>query len=329
MVTRDDWAIYDGLPPVSNIHCYKDRSGYFAIEADFGGSDYVNLAYDTEDNRYSIEDPYLGLVHYSDDLNTATGFFCQFYKLSPEDCQLIADKKQELGSGEYIASATESDEDFDVFMLIDYSADTGPDTMGMEGDTFDCLGKFFATDLETAKKELDSILEQHPELKEVCPGLYVSEYIESFDSPAREEQDEYENPYDVDNNVFGDLQALVDYCFDWDYINNLAQGEADDEELPFSMEDTFSPEDDNFALYAISNTIDSISLDPDYSETIEDIRWTSDPDSGVFTIKLYFWDGGYNLIEIDPAELESQTDYNQASKLVRDKVDAAINEYGG
>ena len=327
MVTRDDWAIYDGLPSVSNIHCYKDRLGYFAIEADFGGSDYVNLAYDAEYNRYSIEDPYLGLVHYSDDLNSAIGFFCQFYKLSPEDCQLIADKKQEFGSSEYVASATETDKDFDIFMLIDYSADTGPDTMGMEGDTFDCLGKFFATDLETAKKELADILEQHPELKEACPGLYVSTYIESLDSPTREEQDEYGNPYDVDNNVFGSLQALVDYCFDWDYLNGLAQGTAEDDELPFSMEDTFSPADDNFALYAISNTLDSISLDPDYSETIEDIRFASDPDSGIYTIRLYFWDGGSSLIDIDPAELESQADYNQASKLVRDKVDNAISEY--
>ena len=230
---------------------------------------------------------------------------------------------------EVITSDTTLGEDFDVFMLMEYTADTGPDTMGMEGDTFNCLGKFFATDLESAKKELASILEQHPELKEICPGLYVSEYIESFDSPTREEQDEYGNPYDVDNNVFADLQALVDRCFDWDYINSWAQGMADDDELPFSIEDTFSPADDNFALHTISNTLDSISLDPDYSETIEDIRWASDPDSGVYTIKLYFWDGGYSLIDIDPVELESQIDYNQASKLVRDRVDNAINEYGG
>lgn len=329
MVTRDDWAIYDDVPPISNIHCYKDRSGYFAIEADFSGSDYVNLAYDHDTDKYAIEDPFYGTLFDSDDLNTAVGFFCNFYKLSPEDCQAIADSKMQLGSGEYVASATEADRDFDVFMLMDYSADTGPDTTGMEGDTFDCLGKFFATDLETAKKELADILEQHPELKEACPGLYVSNYIEYFDSPTREEQDEYGNPYDVDNNVFANLQALVDHCFDWDYINSWAQGIAEDDELPFSTEDTFSPADDNFALYSISNTLDSISLDPNYSEVLEDIRWTSDPDSGIYTIKLYFWDGGSSLIDIDPAELESQVDYNQASKLVRDKVDAAINEYGG
>lgn len=231
----------------------------------------------------------------------------------------------------YIKSDSGFGEDFDVFMLMDYSADTGPDTIGMEGDSFDCIGKFFATDLQSAKAELSSILSAHPELNEVCPGLYVDVYNPYFDSPTREEQDEYGNPYSVDNNVFDSLTTLVEKRFDWDYLNNYAKGMEEDDELPFpiSMEDTFSPEDDNFALYAISNTIDSISLDPDYSETIEDIRWASDPDSGVYTIKLYFWDGGYNLIEIDPAELESQADYNQASKLVQDRINSAINEYTG
>lgn len=332
MKTYSNHLEYEGVPPVSNIKCYKDATGYFMIEADFGGFDYIYLSYDHEYREFAIEDPYLGTIFTCDTLTPAIDYFCEYYELTPEDSQYVRNSVDDICAGGYIASATETEtKDFDVFMLMDYRADTGPDTMGMEGDSFDCLGKFFATDLQSAKDELASILAAHPELKDCCPCLYVTEYNEYFDSATREEQDEYGNPYDVENNVFADLDTLIEKCFDWDYINSWAQGTTKDDELPFpiSMEDTFSPADDNFALYAISNTLDSISLDPNYSETIEDIRFASDPDSGIYTIRLYFWDGESSLIDIDPAELESQTDYNQACKLVRDKVDTAINEYGG
>ena len=327
--TRDNWDCYNDVPPISNIRCYRDNYGlgYFAIEADFGGADYANLSYDTEDDRYHIEDPFLGFLYSSDDLNSAIGFFCRFYKLSPEDCQAIADSKMQLGSGEYVASATEADKDFDVFMLMDYSADTGPDTTGMEGDTFDCLGKFFATDLESAKAELKNILEQHPELHECFPNLYVSNYNEYFDSSTREEQDEYGNPYDVDNNVFGSLSALVEKCFDWDYINSWAQGTAEDDELPFDISDgELKPGDDAFCTYAVSNTIDDIELDPDYMDIIEKIYWGYDYNDRAYNIKLCLWSGDQLFITIYPAELNSCSDYAQGINLVKKKIDDVLNE---
>lgn len=284
MVTRDDWAIYDGLPSVSNIHCYKDRSGYFAIEADFGGDDYANLAYDTEYDRYSIEDPYLGLVYYSDDLNSATGFFCQFYKLSPEDCQLIADKKCELGSGEYVASATEVDKDFDVFMLMDYRADTGPDTMGMEGDTFNFLGKFFSKDLATARGELRLVQAKHPGLEYLCSGLYVTEYNPYFDGSS----DDPADYYDADNNVFADLETLVEYSFDKDYLDNYDKYVEDSQEPPFDP--TYVPED-NFLRNCLHEALDIVELDPDYADDIATIRYSYNMPNATYDIIIYFEDG--------------------------------------
>lgn len=108
--------------------------------------------------------------------------------------------------------------DFDVFMLMGYSADTGPDTTGMDGDDFWCYGKFFAKDLATAKRELEQIKNKYPWLKSENMSsryyhrdIYVDNYNEYFDLPTREIEDDYGNPMDVDNNVFADLETLIEY----------------------------------------------------------------------------------------------------------------------
>ena len=327
MKTYSSHSEYKGLPPVTNINCFEDRTGYFMIEADFGGSDYIYLSFDHENQEFAIEYPYLGTIFTCDTLTPAIDYFCEYYELTPEDSQYVRNRVNDICTGGYIASATEADKDFDVFMLMDYSADTGPDTTGMEGDTFDCLGKFFATDLETAKAELKNILEQHPELHECCPNLYVSNYNEYFDSSTREEQDEYGNPYDVDNNVFGSLSALVEKCFDWDYINSWAQGTAEDDELPFDISDgELKPGDDAFCTYAVSNTIDDIELDPDYMDIIEKIYWGYDYNDRAYNIKLCLWSGDQLFITIYPAELNSCSDYAQGINLVKKKIDDALNE---
>lgn len=118
----------------------------------------------------------------------------------------------------YIKSDSGFGKDFDVFMLMGYSADTGPDTTGMDGDDFWCYGKFFAKDLATAKRELEQIKNKYPWLKSENMSsryyhrdIYVDNYNAYFDSPTREIEDEYGNPMDVDNNVFADLETLIEY----------------------------------------------------------------------------------------------------------------------
>ena len=136
----------------------------------------------------------------------------------------------------YIKSS--SGKDFDIFMLMGYWADFGPDTMGMDGDEFNCYGKFFAKDLTTAKNELKSIIAKYPWINDPeydRTQVYVSEYNEYFDSATREEQDEYGNPYDLDNNVFQNLETLIDYL-GWNE-KPYYYGRDDDEDngLPFTI----------------------------------------------------------------------------------------------
>lgn len=232
MKTRDDFLEYQGVPEVSNINCFLDSSGNFMIEADFGGADYANLAYIEEYGEYTVEDPFIGLVISTPNLDEAIDEFCNFYQLSVEDCQNIKNGVMELTGTTPITSSTYMDKDFDIFMLMGYTADTGPDTTGPDGDEFWCYGKFFAKDLASAKTELETIKTQCPWIEEYSQ-VYISEYNEYFDSDTREEQDDYGNPYDVDNNVFENLQALVDYL-GWEEAPYY-WGRDDSNDLPFSI----------------------------------------------------------------------------------------------
>ena len=226
MKTRNDFPEYDSVAPVGNIRCYLDRNGYFTLDADFGGYDYVELGYDEEYHEFYVEDPYIGSVISTPDLSVAIDELCRFYDLSPEDCDYIDKCVTELTSSSRIDSSTSITsstdsgfgEDFDVFMLMGYYADTSPDTTGMDGDDFWCYGKFFAKDLATAKRELEQIKNKYPWLKSENMSsrhyhrdIYVDNYNEYFDSPTREIEDDYGNPMDVDNNVFENLEALIEY----------------------------------------------------------------------------------------------------------------------
>lgn len=122
----------------------------------------------------------------------------------------------------YIKSDSGFGKDFDVFMLMGYSADVGPDTTGMDGDDFWCYGKFFAKDLATAKKELEQIKNKYPWLKSENMSsrywhrdIYVDKYNEYFDKPLPESEDDIDmNPSamgGVDYNAFPDLETLIEY----------------------------------------------------------------------------------------------------------------------
>ena len=134
----------------------------------------------------------------------------------------------------YIKSDSGFGKDFDVFMLMDYSADIGPDTMGPAGDGFDCYGKFFSKDFATAKKELEALKAKYPWLsdesrssKYYVNSLYVDKYNPYYDSA------DSDDPMDVDNNVFVNLEALAKYLgMDNEY--NWKTGYPDDG-LPFEL----------------------------------------------------------------------------------------------
>lgn len=185
---------------------------------------------------------------------------------------------------EVITSDTKLGKDFDVFMLMEYTADTGPDTTGMEGDTFNCLGKFFSKDLATAKEELKRVQAKHPGLEHMCYDLYVTEYNSYFDNSS----DDPADYYDADNNVFPDLETLVEYGFDQDYLDNYDKYAEDSQELPFDP--TYVPED-NFLRNCVNKALDIVELDPDYADDIATIRYSYNAPNGTYDIIIYFEDG--------------------------------------
>lgn len=136
----------------------------------------------------------------------------------------------------YIKSSSEKD--FDIFMLMEYFADTGPDTTGMDGDEFYCLGKFYAPSLESAKRELAS---KYPWLKKqyfgyTCRSIYVDNYNEYFDQYPEDEGDIDMNPSamgGVKYNIFSDLETLIKYL---GLDKEPYAGDYDeDDELPFTI----------------------------------------------------------------------------------------------
>lgn len=128
----------------------------------------------------------------------------------------------------------------DVFMLMGYWADVGPDTTGMDGDDFDCYGKFFAPDLATAKRELEIIKKKYPWIdgsdnSNIVHQVYVDNYNEYFDSEPQSESDIDMNPSawgGVKYNVFSSLEALIEYL-GWD--RPRSSNYSEDDELPFTI----------------------------------------------------------------------------------------------
>ena len=137
----------------------------------------------------------------------------------------------------YIKSNSEPD---DIFMLMEYTTDIGPDTSGPSGDNFYCLGKFYASSLLEAKKELEAIKNKYPWLKEMgskytARSIYVDNYNSYFDSQPEDEDDIDMNPSawgGADYNIFMNLETLIEYL---GYDKNMNADDDDDEGLPFEV----------------------------------------------------------------------------------------------
>lgn len=67
--------------------------------------------------------------------------------------------------------------DDQVFMLMDYTSGTE----GMESDTFDCIGKFFAADESDAKRQLERAKRNNRRIK-FLDNPYISQFNEYFDN---------------------------------------------------------------------------------------------------------------------------------------------------
>ena len=117
----------------------------------------------------------------------------------------------------YIKSDSGLGKDFDVFMLINLHADAD----GWESE--DLVGVFFASSLEDAQKELNTLKKTNPRLN----SCYVCEYNAYLDSdtPA---VDNY-NPMAPENNAFSDLETLAKYR------GLLGPAYSSDMELPFEI----------------------------------------------------------------------------------------------
>lgn len=332
MSTRDDFPEYQDIPEISNINCFIDSSGYFMIEADFGGADYAYLSYNFEEDEYLVEDPYIGVVVGTPDLNQAVDDFCEFYKLSSEDCQYIHDKASELAGSTPITSDTNISTD--VFMLMEYSADIGPDTNGMDGDEFYCLGKFYADSLEAAKKELEAIKEKYPWLNEMgskytARSIYVDKYNSYFDYQPEDEDDIDMNPSawgGAEYNVFPDLEALIEYLdFDKNPYGNY--NNYPDDELPFGIDDMHEGESPFFhdAVVAGLNTID---IDPDYQDDIAAIEFDFNRPNATYDIEIFFEDGDSLKYSFNVNNIIKLDDVAEASKIVSDELYQALANAG-
>ena len=150
-----------------------------------------------------------------------------------------------------IKASTNADSDYDVFMIMDYSSGDS----GMESDQFNCLGKFFARDINDAKQQLERCARKYPELAE---GLYVTEYNEYFDNFDEFDPDNYWS-----NEVFQNLETIFRK---WD--DNQAEYDEymGDDPLPFvnASEDIMVKEDHKTKvldeLYSANNRGESMTI---------------------------------------------------------------------
>lgn len=189
----------------------------------------------------------------------------------------------------YIRSSETSN---DIYMLMQYSADIGPDTNGMDGDEFYCLGKFYAPSLESAKKEL---ADKYPQLankgsdKYTVRNIYVDNYNEYFDDFPEDEDDIDMNPSAWGGeayNVFPDLTTLIEYL-------GLDKSYADDNDdigLPFDISDE-EPNlnsENTYLSDILDEFVETLTLDPDYevADASFDIL-----DNGYVAITIVFEDG--------------------------------------
>lgn len=135
---------------------------------------------------------------------------------------------QSVTSAQSITALKDTYTDDDVYMLMEYSPDSGEN--GPSGDYFYCYGKFFADSLEDANAELKSCMTAYP--KVANDDMYVTEYNDYFD-------DGYEVYVNLDT-LFSQMQKNLEGYNDWmgdepDWMDN--------EPMPFASTNIMSAEE--------------------------------------------------------------------------------------
>ena len=206
---------------------------------------------------------------------------------------------------------TDSGKDFDIFMLMEYWADTGPDTMGMEGDRFYCLGKFFAKDLATARREFESAQSKHPNFD--FSGLYVDNYNEYFDDGA---ENEFGMP-----EVYDSIESLVDDIDNGEYYWRQKMST----DLPF---DPSVSSEESFFDQCINAGLDSIESDPRYGDEIADIQCIKNEANGTYDMTFYLLDGSALNYSFDMNDIIKCEEVAEGTDIVVNSLYAFLRKAG-
>ena len=231
----------------------------------------------------------------------------------------------------YIKCSSDSNE---VFMLMEYTADIGPDTNGMDGDEFYCLGKFYADSLQSAKQELEAIKEKYPWLKDMgskytAINIYVDKYNSYFDYQPEDEDDIDMNPSAMGGaqyNVFSDLDTLIEYL---GFDKNL-EGHDDDVGLPFEYDDfdpNANPEEGNICRQALKDALIAIEVDPDYDD-LSLIVWDYNMPNGTYEFEFFFDDGDSFKHSFDLNEIMHCDSVRDAERIIEKSLHGALKQAG-
>lgn len=187
-------------------------------------------------------------------------------------------------------TASENENKYDIFMLMDYTCGYE----GMESDCFDCYGKFYATDINDAKRQLQECIRKYPDVD--SEGMYVSEYNEYFDNFNSDD------PYDYwSNEVFSDLDTM------FSKFNESVQDyneEFGDEPLPYTSTNTDG--DDVMASEEFEDYEDEIKeIDQEFTSENTSINSTKVP--AVF--KMVSFEPGTVNIDVGGGKFDTAADY--------------------
>ena len=219
---------------------------------------YWNDFYDTDPVLNEEYDPDQGEKWLADMLS---------YMTPIENCDSIEMSVDELDEELDPVKGEQQWGDDQVFVLIDYTPG-GPED-GMDADSFDPIGKFFATDIEDAKHQLEEAKKTEADRMQFLSDPYVQEYNEYFDDgsevyPNLETliKNSWIAPNDYDGNVYDDEP----------FASTQAEGDAveaalivDDEEVADTIEDV--------ECVPVNDPIDAslIVNEEDVADTIEDV----------------------------------------------------------
>ncbi len=236
----------------------------------------------------------------------------------------------------YIKCGSDSDE---VFMLMEYTADIGPDTTGMDGDDFYCVGKFYAPSLEEARSQFVAIKAEYPWIgkqssKYTVRDYYVDKYNAYFDYQPEDEDDIDMNPSAMGGaryNVFSDLDLLISYL-GWD--KGPVEFGNDDEKLPFNNfeeEEEYdvddNPEEGNMCRQALRDALVSIEVDPDY-EDLASIIWDYNAPNGTYDFEFFFDDGDSFKHSFDLNEIVHCDSAREAASIIENSLHNALKQAG-